>query len=334
MRAAQGNPFALHRLALDRPTGTDLSDAAALAVADLDPDTRVELARVALAGTPVAVDDVHRDVLVARGLVRLEADGRCRPSHDLIAAAAIDALDDATRRALHAALAATTDDPAAQALHYAAAGDHAGTVAAATRAAERAVTVWARAEALRLVAEHTVPPDPEARRRAADALSLAGRYREALDLLGDDASRRADDAVIRARAHWATTEIDAARVAIEDGLGDEGADPGIATELLSLRSRIKCRVDWDLPGAIEDGERAVARAASGDRLQARERAQRVRARVPHGRRPRVAAGAGGSGAARDRRTRRAQRGDGLRHDVLRASAVGRSGSGARHSPPR
>src|SRR6185436_9711836 len=133
---------------------------------------------------------------------------------------------------------------------------------------ERAATVWARAEALRLVAEHTVPPEPEARRRAADALSLAGRYREALDLLGDDASRRADDAVIRARAHWATSDIDAARVAIEDGLGDEGADPGIATELLSLRSRIKCRVDWDLPGAIEDGERAVARAASGDRLQA------------------------------------------------------------------
>ena len=202
-----------------------------------------------------------------RGLLTNEADGRCRPRHDLIASAAIDAVDDATRRRIHAELAGTTDDMAERAMHLAAAGEHAKAAQAAACAAERAVTVSARAEALRLVAAHTSPPDTEARRTAAEALSRAGRYREALDLLDDD-STRATDAVIRARSHWAISEIDEARAAIEAGLADADAEPAVTIELLSLRSRIRCRVDWDLEGAIEDGRAAVALAGRSDGLGA------------------------------------------------------------------
>ena len=267
VRAAAGNPMTLQLLARGRASGVDPQAAASVAVAEIDAGARVDLARVALAGAPVAIDSDRREELVRRGLLTSEPDGRCRPRHDLIASAAIEALDDATRRQIHVELAGATDDMAERAMHLAAAGEHAAAVRAATSAAERAVTVWARAEALRLVAEHTTPPDAGARRAAAEALSRAGRYREALDLLDDD-SPDATDAVIRARSHWAISEIDEARAAIEAGLADAHAEPAGTIELLSLRSRIRCRVDWDMDGAIEDGRAAVALAGRSDGLGA------------------------------------------------------------------
>jgi hypothetical protein len=92
---------------------------------------------------------------VAR-LVRLEADGRCRPSRP-DRAAAIGALDDATRRAPRGA---GRDDgrPAAQALHC---GGRRSRGHGRGRDARPSAAYRVGAGALRLVAEHTVPPDPE-----------------------------------------------------------------------------------------------------------------------------------------------------------------------------
>src|SRR5262249_29881157 len=234
-------------------------------VAELDEVATIALARAALAGTPIEVDADSRETLVRRGLVRVEPSGCIGPYHDVIASAVIDAISADARQQIHRELAASATDIDARAMHASAGGDDATAVTAARAWAANAVTVSARAEALRIVAAHTRPPVRAANRVAADALSLAGRYREALDLLGpvDDASvPDPADAVIRARAHWAITEIDDARAAIERGLGDGNCDDAAATvELLSLRSRIRCRVDWDLAGAIDDGRRAVDLAA-------------------------------------------------------------------------
>ncbi len=262
VEAAAGVPLTLQLVARGRSVGVDAHAAAARAVSELDADARVDLARAALAGTPVVIDGAHRAALVQRGLIRVDGDGRASPCHDLIASAVLEVVDDATRRRLHAELAEAADDVAARAMHLAAAGDRPGAVRAAAAAADRAVTVWARAEALRVLAEQTEPGDPAANRAAADALSLAGRYRDALDLLGASGAPAAtsDDALIRARSHWALTDIDAARAAIETGLADSTADLDTSAELLSLRSRIRGRVDWDLSAAIADGRRAVALA--------------------------------------------------------------------------
>jgi DNA-binding CsgD family transcriptional regulator/tetratricopeptide (TPR) repeat protein len=261
VRSAAGNALDLHLLALGGSTAVDAHQVARLAVADLDPPLLELLAELAISG-PARVDPARRDALVARGLAVVEPDGLCRPRHDLVADAAVDAAGEAVRRRLHARAAANADDDASAAVHYAAAHEHAAAVAAAGRAAACAPTVWSHAEFLRIVADHTVPPSADANRDAASALSLAGRYQEAIELLGPaPPDEPADVALIRARGQWALTAIDPAREAIESALAQPSVAPSTAAELYALRSRIRCRVDWDLPGAIADARTGVALAA-------------------------------------------------------------------------
>ena len=206
--------------------------------------------------------------LVGDGLVVEGPAGRWQPRHDRIARAAIAAIEPARLRALHAEEAEATTDPAVRAVHLAAAGDTVHAARAAAEAAEAAPTLASRAEFLRLEAECTRPAVAAVSRAAADALSLVGRYREALALLRSTpgAADGPAGAVVRARSHWTISEIEPARAAIAEGLAAcGGSDGDVAAELLALRSRIRCRVDWDLPGAIAAADEAISLASGPGR---------------------------------------------------------------------
>ncbi len=263
VRSAHGNPFELQLLAQAGPREIDAQDLAPAAVVDLRTDALEQLAELALRGVAVDASMIPPQVLTvldARCLVTIETDGTCRPRHDLLGAAAIAAISDDQRRSLHRRLAGESDDAAVRAVHLVAAGDHARAAEAAALAAAVAPTVWSRAEFLRIVADGVDPPSPVASHAAADALSLAGRYQEALEVLGpwtEDTAEGPAATLIRVRSWWATTDIDHARAGIDAALRAPDLDGSIASELLSLRSRIRCRVDWDLDGGIADGRRAV-----------------------------------------------------------------------------
>ncbi len=185
--------------------------------------------------------------------------------HDVLADVAIAALSRAERASVHRGLAAEADDAASRARHLDETDDHAEAVAAATEAAATAPTVWSRAEALAIVARHCRPPDPDASALAAEALSRAGRYREAIDVL--DSIPGTPSPLVRARSHWALSEIDAARAAIADGLAGD-IETAERVELLSLDSRMRTRVDWDLEGGIAVAREAVADAVGAERVSA------------------------------------------------------------------
>ncbi|MCU1454219.1 MAG: transcriptional regulator, LuxR family [Acidimicrobiales bacterium] len=258
--AGHGIPLDLQLAAFGDDGAPDAADRASLAVAALDPEVLEVLAALAVAGTEVPAARPHKSALAElqrHGLAIEPAPGRWMPRHDRIAAAAMATLPPARLRALHLAEAEVSADPAVRAIHLAAAGQLPAAASAAAIAARRAPTISSRAEYLRIQAECTKPPSAAVGTAAAEALSLSGRYAEALAVLDrDPAVGGLRGAVVRARAHWATTDIPAARRAVEDGLAVPGAEPDLTAELLGIRSRIECRVDWDL-------ERAAATAREG-----------------------------------------------------------------------
>src|SRR5262249_30222291 len=125
-----------------------------------------------------------------------------------------------------------------------------------------APTVAARAEALLIAATASCPASDATTWEAAEALCLAGRYREALDLVEQLTCRSPHDELVRARAHWAISESAQARRALAAGLRFAVIDPADAAELLSLDSRMRTREDWDLAGGMVSAERAVALATA------------------------------------------------------------------------
>src|SRR5262249_48634797 len=184
------------------------------------------------------------------------------PRHDLFLEAAVDAVDPATLAELHRGVALEAGTDLDRARHFAAAGLTNEAVTAATSAAMSAPTIAARAEALFIAATTASPARQSVTRDAAEALCLAGRYREALDLLDRLVVTSPHDELVRARAHWAITESTEARSAIAAGLAFPVVDPADAAELLSLESRIRTREDWDLEGGMASAKRAVALAGS------------------------------------------------------------------------
>lgn len=108
----------------------------------------------------------------------------------------------------------------------------------------------------------TDDPSTELVLQAADAWSRAGRYDEAIALLDAcPAAAAGTGAAVLARACWATTDIDRCRAAVAATLDALGSDDGdLAAEMLSIRSRILCRTDWDIPGAVAAAQDGIARA--------------------------------------------------------------------------
>jgi tetratricopeptide (TPR) repeat protein len=204
-------------------------------------------------------------------VIRLDADGRAWPRQDRFGEAALAALDPATRIGIHRRLAATADDPAVRAVHLAEAGDHAAAAAAARDAQVHAPSRWSYASFLMLEARHARPEDPRVSVDAAEALSLVGRYEDAMACLpaaapSDELDVRA--ALVTARSAWSLTDIPRARSAIERVLERTDAPDAARSEMLTIRSRILARTDWDIEGAIRDGNDALALAGDDARLRA------------------------------------------------------------------
>jgi DNA-binding NarL/FixJ family response regulator len=268
---ASGNPLMLELAASvgADATGTRPGAAVLNAVGSLDAAAVDALARIALAATPLGIDDRARAMLVAHQFVDVLADGRVEIRHDLVGEAAVELIGADRRRALHVELAESAADAAARARHLNGAGRYDEVAAAAVAAAADAETVWSRAQYLLLAAEHAQAGEQLALRvDAAEQLSLAGQYRDVVAVLeGVDVNGDADLAiragVALARAYWTETQIEDARRVIAATLDLIAGRGCVAeSELLSLQSRILARVDWDLRGAIELGRASLAIARS------------------------------------------------------------------------
>ena len=187
VRAAAGQPDRrCTLLALDRPTGVDPQAAAAVAVAEIDRRRARRTARASRSparrsrSTPTSATSwCGAGLLTSRGRRalppaprpdRVRRDRRGRRRHP--------------PRGSMWSWPATTDDMAAQAMHLAAAGDHAGTVASRdARGRARRHRLGARGGVAARRRAHVTARSRARGAAAAEALSRAGRYREALDLL-------------------------------------------------------------------------------------------------------------------------------------------------------
>ena len=241
--------------------GSSAPEAARRAVDALSAATKRALALAALVGRDIEVADAERTELRGQGLVTVTARTRVHPRHDLFAQAAIEAVDQTTLAELHLELVQHARTDLDKARHLAAAGRPDEAAGIARRAADAAPTIAARAEALSIVGFAPLASEASIR-SAAEALCLAGRYREALDVLDRVATAVPHDELVRARAHWAITEIDRARDAVRAGLTFESIEPADAAELWSLDSRIRTRVEWDLDAGMASAERAISLAAA------------------------------------------------------------------------
>ena len=271
---AVGNPLDLSLYATADEQDATSTAAAEMAVSGLGTADLEAVATLALSGRPAVLPARQAARLRAAGAITVDPSGRARPRHDRVVDAVLDRLGADRVRRVHAALAATASDVSARAVHLAAAGERADAATAACAAAEAAPTSVSRAGFLSLAATNTDPPDPALTLDAADALSLAGRYRECIELLdrlGGVEAPSAAVALARARAQWAITDIDDARIAISHGLAADDLTPGVHAELLALRSRILGRVDWDLDGAVAAASEAVVLAGDDGRRQAAAR---------------------------------------------------------------
>ena len=165
-----------------------------------------------------------------------------------------------------------------RAVHFAAAGDDA---AAATAAREAQPTRRAGRRTRRSSCSRRGTRSPPTRAvsvDAAEALSLVGRYEEALAALpagASDPSTCGRAALVTARAAWALDRHpDRAATRSTRCSRDPDAERGPRSEMLAIRSRIRARIDWDLEGAMDDGLEALD--AGGRRHPPRRRRRTAR----------------------------------------------------------
>ncbi len=176
-----GNPLALVTLARHPElTGSALAHATAAVVGELPVAARTALAALGLLGrpAPAALLGPGAAELVAAGLVT-GPDDELRVREPYVAEVAAGVLPAKVRAGMHARLGALLTDDVEAARHLAAAGDPAGAVARARRAAGDAPTAGGRADALLVAAA----ADPGLAVEAATACAAAGRPGEVLRLL-------------------------------------------------------------------------------------------------------------------------------------------------------
>ena len=261
--AARGNPLLLE-VAVDSRTGRpdDPVPTVTLLIDELGLDEQRALARLTLGGQPARFEDAVTAPLARTAPRRSTRRRRRRAPARAVRRRRRRRAPDDERRAIHRSLAEETTttrrSPRSSSPPLVIAPRL--SVALERRPFGRLLVVPGRA------ARACRGAGARARRRARGERSGgargAGRYNDALARLdgfaGDDPRVAARAAVVRARAHWSQTELDEARAAIEEGLllldgsGSEGE-----IELLSLRTRILARVDWDLDGAIALGATTV-----------------------------------------------------------------------------
>jgi DNA-binding CsgD family transcriptional regulator len=255
-------PSTLAALLDGRLAGVESGAGSVLDVVALTADATPGLVGSILGGD----DDI--EAALRTGLVRLDGDGRLLLQHPLLAAAAVQRMTAARRRALHAAIAEHVTDPDERALHHADAvdGEDARAAdeldAAGRRAAARGATVAAARWLERAV--RLTPSDAdglgERQLAAAEATKDTGDWRRAIEL-AQMATRVLPAGAPAMRARVLDAELrddaDGLRAALAD-VGDDATER--ARIGLALGGLLLMR---DFPDAL-----AVARAARDDAARA------------------------------------------------------------------
>ncbi|HZC70627.1 MAG TPA: LuxR C-terminal-related transcriptional regulator [Jatrophihabitans sp.] len=260
-----GNPLLLRELAATGEPSKSLRLALAARLRKLDEAGREAFGLLALAGRSVSVEGLGAagaKSLLAAGLAHESPEGRIEITHTLLGEVALDQLDDAEHRRLHAIVARSVADSGEAARHHALAGEPAAAYLAAMRAAGDAERSGERASHLAVAASCADGPEADALRvEAAQALEEAHDW-PALSGLLEQLRRgppevRASAALLRARAAWHAGDTEGLRQALEDGLqlvGGTGSD--VEVRLRIEASRIPIFIDSD----ADEGLRTAAAA--------------------------------------------------------------------------
>jgi DNA-binding CsgD family transcriptional regulator len=262
-----GNPLLLRELAATGEASPSLRLAIAARLRLLDDAARETFGLLALAGRPMpldAFDPVGVKALLSADLAVRTVDDRLEVRHALLGEVALDHLDAAERRTLHATLARRTDDLGEAARHHAAAGEPEAAYDAAIRAAAAAPRPGERASHLAVAASCASGPDADALRlRAAEALEEVHDWPALQEVLAalesgpPDVQARA--ALLRARAAWRGGDAQGLRSAIEHGQR-VAVDETVRLELEIEACRIPLFVESDADAAIRATTAALARA--------------------------------------------------------------------------
>ena len=258
-----GNPLLITELARGGDAALTLAAAVRRRLAPLSDDARAAMTLLALAARPIAPDVLGPGAgeLVAAGLAGVDAAGSLRPRHDLIATAAVEALDEDARADAHRRLAERSSDPGQRARHLAAAGERDLARLLALEAADGAATLGERAAHLELAAFCADgPAGLELRVQAVDALVEALESDRARALLGDLAgSPLPAVALAESRVLRLQYEPVAAREALERaraGLAMPGG-PSDLEVLVAIEDARLSVVELDRVSGPSRGHRAV-----------------------------------------------------------------------------
>ena len=220
----------------------------------LDDPAREAMTLLALAGHPMPAPVLGPGAgrLAIAGLAILDADGRLRVRHELIAAAAVEEVVEPRRSEMFERLARLATDPGEAARFYQAAGDLSEAHAKALAAADAASTPGERAAHLEVAAATvTGPSSTTLRVQAADALVEAYEPARAMALLaGLAGSDDPDVAIVEARAHRLSYNLPEARLALARGLG------GVTIATPPSASEIQLHIEFARLAAAEMGDAA------------------------------------------------------------------------------
>ncbi|HET7016700.1 MAG TPA: LuxR C-terminal-related transcriptional regulator [Streptosporangiaceae bacterium] len=264
VRRAGGNPLLLEELARTGEPSASLRLLLAARLRLLDAAGRDAFGLLALAGRPLPLDTIGTagaKSLLDADLAVTESEGLALRTA-LLAEVAVDQLEPAERRALHARLARAMPEPGEAARHYLGAQEPDRALAAALRAAELAERPGERASHLAVAASvATGRAADELRLRAARALDEAHDWTSVVNVLtqvtSEDAEIRAWCQLLLARGAWAAGDLDALRAAFAEGLAlTAGTGSEVEVRLRIEHSRLPIFVDCDLAEGVQ-----VTRAA-------------------------------------------------------------------------
>ncbi|MBJ7331518.1 MAG: hypothetical protein JHC95_16615 [Solirubrobacteraceae bacterium] len=222
-RRARGNPLLIQGLAHAERDTTELSLALRARLADLTPDAREILHRIAILERPAQLDIASDDLqqLLDMGLVIELPDG-VQVRHALIADAVLEGLSAEEQREVHRALAPLLDAPGEAARHWAAAGERGAARGLALRAAQTADRPVERARCAALAATCLEGPERDGQIVAAMArLAALGDFGSVVGLReeiapGSDVEPEAYR--LQARGLFESDDAEAAGEAIASGL--------------------------------------------------------------------------------------------------------------------
>ena len=270
---SSGNPLLIEHLARDGDVSTSVRDAIAARIAVLPATVVDDLGRLALLdGAPAPSDLIEPERVHATGLTVDVGDGWTQFTHELVAAAVLDALDDDRLRRLRRGLVSRLP-PAAACRHHLALGEREEAARAAGRAAldadvtERADLLEMAVDALGADAPDRLLLDAAAAAIDANRPDIALRCVESVRGSG---AVRGEAELHRARAAWFAGEAIAAAAIVDAALELVGpVDPRIESQLLVERAFIAVRQRVGDPTIVGVADAAVESATRAGTALAR-----------------------------------------------------------------